>query len=107
VIGNLTLSSYLGEDIENSPFSMCRGGCNLELTADEIVSNETGAVFRFNSRATQTLVVGFPVLFPPYEKNVFVRMPVAGHKDATLVSIRPLFCHSSSSCRKSKWLSLD
>jgi hypothetical protein len=87
VIGNLTLSSYLGEDIPDSPFSVCRGGCSLELTADEIVSNDTGAVFRFNSRVNQTLVVGFPVLFPPYEKNVFVRMPVAGHKDATLVSI--------------------
>jgi hypothetical protein len=85
VTGNLTLSSYLGEDIPDSPLSICRDGCNLELMADEIVSDETGAVSRFKSRVNQTLVVGFPTLFPPHEKNVFVRMPVSGHKDVTLV----------------------
>jgi hypothetical protein len=85
VTGNITLSSYLGEDIPDSPFSVCREGCDLELTADEIVSNETGSVFRFNSRTSTPLIIGFPTLLPPYEKSMFVRMPVAGHKDATLV----------------------
>ncbi len=59
----------------------------MSLAAEsEIVSNETGAVFKFGSRVAVTLVVGFPVLFPPFEKRLFARMPLAGHKDATLVS---------------------
>jgi hypothetical protein len=82
--GNLTLTSFLGENVPDSVLSLCREGCNLPLIADEIVSEETGATFRSNSRASQALVVGYPVLSPPYTKNVVARMEVLGHKDVVL-----------------------
>jgi hypothetical protein len=102
VVGNLTLSSYLGEDIPDSPFSLCRDGCMLELTADEITSNETGAVFRFNSRASTALLVGYPELFAPFTKSLFVRMPIPGHKDATLVCYVFNLSRTSSLCTGSE-----
>ena len=90
VEGSITVSNYLGEDMPDTPLAWCREGCELELTADEIVSEETGAVFRYKSRVSTALVVGYPVLFPPYEKTLFARMPTAGHADVTLVRAKVL-----------------
>jgi hypothetical protein len=81
--GNLTLTSFLGEET-NSTLYPCSTGCNLPLIADETVSNKTGTTLRSNSRVSQRLVVGYPVLFPPYTKNVVARMEVLGRKDVVL-----------------------
>jgi hypothetical protein len=84
IVGNITVTSFLGEDVPDTPVSLCRGGCNLALIADTTVNAETRVVTRSRSRVMQNLLIGLPVLFAPYTKNLVARMQVLGHKDVLL-----------------------
>ncbi len=76
--GSITVTSFLGEDVPDTPVSLCRGGCDLALISD------TNGQTRSRSRVMQNLLIGLPVLFPPFTKNLVARMQVLGHKDVLL-----------------------
>ena len=96
VTGSLTLTNLLGESQPDSSLSKCFNGCDLSLIADTQLHN--GTTYYSNSRAQVVVTVGLPVLFPPFTKNLNVRMSVLGHRDATAVC-SDVFgcCHKLSS----------
>jgi hypothetical protein len=92
--GTLNVTNYWGEEDVNRPaLTVCRSAaCNLSITADELFSPLTNMTYRVKSRAVVTLQFGYPILFPPFEKSVFIRMPARGHSDATEVSFCVCLC---------------
>ena len=106
VTGNLTLTSFLGENLPNTNFFACYTGCNLALFADTQVHN--GVTYYSKSRAQATVTVGYPVLFAPFTKNVDVRMSALGQPDATIVCCSKrekdmILLTTLPSCRKCLW----
>jgi len=51
------------------------------LTLQHDVLESGNATFYVNARAEVEIGIGYPALFPPYEKKLFVRMPVRGYTD--------------------------
>jgi len=84
VSGNITITSFVGENVADGVLAMCRTGCLLPLMGDTVTSKDTNVTYKFNSRAMVSLVVGYPLLFNPFVKNVFVRLSLPGHADTTL-----------------------
>jgi hypothetical protein len=68
-----------------SSWVMCRDvPCNLTLQHDVLESGNS--TFYVNARAEVEIGIGFPALFPPYEKKLFVRMPTRGYTDVLQVA---------------------
>jgi hypothetical protein len=68
---------------------MCRDKpCNLTLQHDVLESGNS--TFYVNARAVVEIGIGYPVLFPPYEKKLFVRMPVRGYADVLQVAVNKM-----------------
>jgi hypothetical protein len=64
---------------------MCRDvPCNLTLQHDVLESGNS--TFYVNARAEVEIGIGFPALFPPYDKKLFVRMPTRGYTDVLQVA---------------------
>jgi hypothetical protein len=83
VPGSLNLTSNFGEVGSEIPeLTTCQGTpCNLTVIHDELPASNT--TFYVNARVEVNLLIGYPVLFPPYSKNIFIRMPTRGHVDTT------------------------
>ncbi len=87
VEGNILVTSFLGElGGPNEIWSACREtACNVSIITDSLIDSDNNTI-KANARSVVSLLIGYPVLFPPFTKSLYARMSTVGHKDVLQVT---------------------